>query len=477
MLRALLRSDRGAMALTVSQMFIGAVSLGIAMFRGTEVNAGFHHETTLAHANWGSSKLAMDHARSANVVVNNNVAMGAIMGPRFGVEADNITMDGNAAIACPTCPNSPICKVCIQYKQNKPRALAKQMWVRAKQQLLWGTLGSLSGKIDSLAFQQAQGIITGDVAKIDSKVSMRFQDPSSGGEIWGAGNSDVACNLAMKDVLPSPVTGHAFQVPLIQPNLLEGLPKILVQAMPQIICKASGGMSGGGGGSSGPQLPQIKDVADQTNADCNDLESQMKNAVGGSGAGDVEATIPEVSGGVQLPSAVQPFVSCQNASASSPLQANGGGFFFRNGGGGLTTCTFDRAKCQDQKLTDNSQSFLQKAVGLPPVVSNLAQSLGGSETRKPTQGGSNPKDFCACAFASKPVDETMIGISDAVRQIASFGTSQPSQALRKKRDYRGCGRWYFPAKSGEFASTPEDEQPFVAAWKWNQTTKCQGGGQ
>ena len=83
------------MALTVSQMFIGAVSLGIAMFRGTEVNAALHHETTLSHADYGASKLAADHARSANIVVNNNVTMGAIMGPRFGVEADNITMDAN----------------------------------------------------------------------------------------------------------------------------------------------------------------------------------------------------------------------------------------------------------------------------------------------------------------------------------------------------------------------------------------------
>ena len=74
------------MALTVSQMFIGAVSLGIAMFRGTEVNAALHHETTLSHADYGASKLAADHARSANIVVNNNVTMGAIMGPRFGVE-------------------------------------------------------------------------------------------------------------------------------------------------------------------------------------------------------------------------------------------------------------------------------------------------------------------------------------------------------------------------------------------------------
>ena len=127
MKRSLLRSSRGAIALTTAQMFIGAVSLGIGMFRGTEVNAAFHHETTLSHADYGASKLAADHARSANVVVNNNVTMGAIMGPRFGVEADNITMDANAAIACPTCPNSPTCKVCLQYKATKPRAKQKRV--------------------------------------------------------------------------------------------------------------------------------------------------------------------------------------------------------------------------------------------------------------------------------------------------------------------------------------------------------------
>ena len=85
-LRKLFRAQNGAMALTVSQMFIGAVSIGIGMFRGTEVHTAFHQESTLAHANYGASKLAADHARSANVVVNNNVTMGAIMGPRFAVE-------------------------------------------------------------------------------------------------------------------------------------------------------------------------------------------------------------------------------------------------------------------------------------------------------------------------------------------------------------------------------------------------------
>lgn len=480
------------MALTVSQMFIGAVSLGIGMFRGTEVQTAFHQETTLAHANYGASKTAADHARSANVVVNNNVTMGAIMGPRFAVEADNMTMDANAMIACPTCPKSPTCKVCIQYKANKPRAVIKQVWVRAKQQLLWGTLGKLSGDIDKLAFQQAQGLVNGDVAKIDSKVKMRFDDPSSKGEIWGGGNADVACKLAMNDTLPSPMTGHAFPI-LISPNLLEGLPKALVQMMPQMICKATsaaqnamgGGGGGGGDGDSPVKLPEVKSVADKTKADCKELEDQMRcsvaaaNGQAGNCGDDQDAQVIDLSesgGRVALPSKVQPFVTCGAASLSNPLQQSGGGYFFR-GGGGLTTCAFDRKKCEDKKLEENSDDFMRSSMGLSKIISNLASALGGSETRKPTSGGSAPKDFCTCAFSSKPVDETTIGISDAVRRIASFGMSNPSEALRKQRDYRSCGRWYFPERKGEFASTPQDEQPFVAAWKWNETSKCAGGGQ
>ncbi|MBX3210471.1 MAG: hypothetical protein KF850_00400 [Labilithrix sp.] len=472
------------MALTVSQMFIGAVSIGIGMFRGTEVNAAFHHESTLGHADYGASKLAADHARSANVVVNNNVTMGAIMGPRFGVEADNITMDANAAIACPTCPKSPICKVCLQYKANKPRALAKLVWVRAQQQLLWGTLGKLSGDIDKLAFQQGSGLVTGDVSKADSKVKLRFEDPSSSGDLWGGGNADVACGLSMKDTLPSPVTGHAFPT-LISPNLLEGLPKTLVQAMPQMICKATS--AAGGSGKDGPQLPQIREVADQARSECRELEDSMRCAIAAAsgkagtcndGAEPEVADLSTMPGGrLELPSKVQPFVQCQTATTSSPLRMSAaGGYSYRNEAGAVVSCTFDRDKCEDKKLTETSDNYLREKLGLPKVVSNVASLLGGSETRKPSQGTSNPKNFCTCTFSEKPVDETMVSISDAVRTIASFGAAQPSAALRKKREYRSCGRWYFPARSGEFAATPEDEQPFVAAWKWNQTTKCEGGG-
>jgi hypothetical protein len=54
-----------------------------------------------------------------------------------------------------------------------------------------------------------------------------------------------------------------------------------------------------------------------------------------------------------------------------------------------------------------------------------------------------------------------------------MGSAEPSQALRKRREYTSCGRWYFPKRKGEFALTPEDEMPFIAAWKWNETTRCQ----
>jgi len=487
MSRSLVRSNGGAMALTVSQLFIGAVSLGIGLFRGTEVNAAFHQETTLGHADYGASKLAADHARSANVVVNNNVAMAAIMGPRFGVEADNITMDANAAIACPTCPHSPICKVCKQYNANKPRAAAKLVWVRAKQQLLWGTLGKLSGDIDELAFQQASALVVDDVSKADSKVKIRFDDPSSKGALWGGNNAGVACELAVKDTLPSPVTGHAFPL-LISPNLLEGLPKVLVQAMPRMLCKVMSAAAGGGAGGNDerPQLSQIREVADRARGECKALEDALRCSVAaasgraGSCNDGAEAEItdmsPVVDGApVEVPSKAQPYVQCQAASPSSPLRVSGGGYSYRKDGA-IFSCTFDRAKCEEKKLTEISDTYLREKLELPKMVSNLASLLGGSETRKPSMGTSNPHNFCACAYSEKPVDGTMIGISDAVRKIASFGAAEPSEALRKKREYRSCGRWYFPARNGEFASTPEDEEPFVAAWKWNQTVRCQGGG-
>lgn len=479
------------MALTASQLFLGAISLGIGMFRGTEVYTAFHHETLVGHANYGSSKLAADHGRSANVVVNNNVIMTAIMGPRFGVEADNLTMDANAAIACPTCPKSPICHICKQYAQNKPRAAAKQAWVRAKQTATWGSLGKLSGDVDRLASIQASSLVTTDVQRVDSQVSIRFEDPALSRDIWGGSNAGTACKLAAKDTVMSPVLGHAFPT-LIAPNLLEGLPRVLVQAFPQYLCAVTEP-----GAEPTLELSQVRSVAEKTRNECRDLEDQMKCAIAAArgqpgacdrfGANDVAdlstapVQDPDMSsswrgGKVTLSSEVEKYVSCQRGSPTSPLNTTGsGGYTYRDENRQFVTCTFDRDKCQEKRLRENSDDYLRKELGLPKVVTNVAAALGGSETRKPTRGGSSSPDFCACSYTTRPVDDTIIGISDAVRKIESFGMATPSEALRRRREYRSCGKWYFPDKKGEFASVPPDEQPFVAAWKWALVSECPGG--
>jgi hypothetical protein len=296
----------------------------------------------------------------------------------------------------------------------------------------------------------------------------------------------------------SPVLGHAFPT-IVSRNLLEGLPRVLVLAMPQMLCAltsaATSAMGGGGGGGGGEklQLPMIKQVADKTRDECRDYEKQMACAVsqargdGGAGCTDDQPTdeisyIPDMSsrGQVTFPSKVQEFVTCQSATLSSPLRSTGsGGFSFQNTSGQLTTCTFDRDKCNDKRLTENSNDYMRSSMGLPKVMStvaSLAASLGGSETRAPSSGGASPKEFCACGVSSRPIDEKVISITDAVRKITSFGQASQSESLRQQREYRGCGKWYFPNKKGEFASVEESKRPLCGAWKWALVKECEGGG-
>ena len=141
--------SRGTLALTMSQLFMGALTIGIAAFRGTESYESFYYETQLGHANYGASKLAADHARAANANASNNVISTSIMGPRFAVEGDNITVLVDGALACSRCAASGgrdgfDCNLCQQFMQNYPaKMLPKLAWVRAKQALLWGSLGKL----------------------------------------------------------------------------------------------------------------------------------------------------------------------------------------------------------------------------------------------------------------------------------------------------------------------------------------------
>jgi hypothetical protein len=396
------------------------------------------------------------------------------MGPRFSVEADNITMDVNAAIACAQCPFGPKCYLCAQYAANKPRALLKLVWVRAKQLMIWGSLGKLSGELDKLAAMQAADLVARDIGGVDGQVKVRFEDPGRDRPIWGGKTTAVSCRLSVKDVLPSPMLGHAFPI-LMTENLIPSLPQILVKAMPRLVCGIADSVAGG------LQLPDIKEIADKTRDDCRDLESQMTCAVSTSmGRGCASTASEEIlnlgnaDARVTVSSDVQPFVSCQVGSPSSPIRLRGSGYSYRSGAS-LVTCGFDRDKCTDKRLTENTDIYMRQQLGLPRVVTNYAAQLGGDEPRKPSSGGGSPRDFCACTYSKRPVDGTIIGITDAVRKIASFGQAGPSEALRRDREYRSCGKWYFPDKSGPFASVSDDEQPFVGAWKWALVDECKGG--
>jgi hypothetical protein len=68
------------------------------------------------------------------------------------------------------------------------------------------------------------------------------------------------------------------------------------------------------------------------------------------------------------------------------------------------------------------------------------------------------------------VDNTIAQINDNVTQLISFGnqTTQPKE-LRANHTYQATGKRYFPDAQGDFAGTPHDQQPFVAAWKYAMT--------
>ena len=291
-LRGLSRCSRGTLALTISQLFMGALTIGIAGFRGTESYESFYYETQLGHANYGASKLAGDHARAANSNANNNVISTSIMGPRFAVEGDNITVLVDGAINCAKCAASDgtdtfDCNLCRQFMTNYPsKMLPKLAWVRIKQALLWGSLGKLTSTIDKVASLAALGQVQSTVGAIDSKVSIRAVDPATSGSTWGQSNESTACSNAQKDALKSPMPGSAFP-PVLTTNVMgQGFCFAMTQMMPQIICAIEGAVSGGGGGGGGGGtsnppvlLPQVPSVANATNQDCTALQNEMQDQI------------------------------------------------------------------------------------------------------------------------------------------------------------------------------------------------------
>jgi len=490
----------GTLALTTSQMFMGALTIGIAAFRGTESYESFYYETQLGHANYGASKLSADHARSANSNANNNVISTSIMGPRFAVEGDNITVLVDGALECAMCAasdgsNQQACQLCQQFVQNYPsKMLPKLAWVRIKQALLWGSLGQLTSIIDKVASLAAQEQIASTVSQIDSQVKMTAQDPAASGGTWGSSNESTSCSNAQIDALKSPMPGSAFP-PVMTTNLMgQGFSFAMTQIMPQIICAiegaaSGGGGGGGGGGSSNPSvtLPQIPSVAKATSQDCTALQDEMQEEIaqqqqqtyggrgGGRFGGQFQSNPDLAAPGTVFSSDLAPYVSCSKSTASSSIRSGAGqAYTYIGADGQFSTCTFNQAACNQTMLKQNSAAYLQ-SVGLPSTPSQASSSIGGTTLQPSDSNWNHSASMQACSSATKPVDSTIATINDNVTTLISFGNQkvQP-QALRATHTYQGCGKWYFPDSAGNFAGTPHDQQPFVAGWKYAMVLS--GGG-
>jgi hypothetical protein len=316
-------------------------------------------------------------------------------------------------------------RICQQFHANYPRMLAKLGWVRAQQKLVWEQLGNLSSTIDKVLAIKAGEQIASMTHGVDSLVDIRIDDPALTMPLWGSDNISVACEDAMKDVLPSPIPGAAFPV-LINQNLFPGMPKSLTQIMPRLLC---------GLAKSAPvRLGEVPEVAKRATEECDALERE---------------TIQGFAHEAALSTDASRFIRC----GGDTVGANG------------TMCHFDRKACEEDRLETASSDFLH-SVGLPRPDADAISELGGG-THAPSDGDWNHSStFRACAAASRPIDPVVLRIDDASRTILSFGQAGPSSSLRKRRDYRSCGRWYFPDKEGTFAGIARDQQPFVAAWKY-----------
>jgi hypothetical protein len=500
------------MVMTTAQLFLGAVSLGIGLFRGIESHLTFHVETLGGHANHAASVLGAQHARAANAIANNNTVASAIMGPRVSLEAGSITMKESAMIACPQKKNGYMQFVCAQFKRNNPRMQTKLTWARTQQDFLWRTLNALSGDLDRVASLRAEESFQPAIRAADSEVRIRVEDPSRRTTIWGGDSTRQACNMSRDDALDSPMPESPF--PLLMPNLLGGLPMALTRKLPTALCGASG--------LQGPiKLPEVPSVQKGADEDCDDLERRARceaararaqsgrqfggygtdgyiDECGGSwgggsrfsrgyrdrdsyGAYGDDTMVVDETGAAEEPKFsedVRPFMQCevitpkfgrvvpmrdaisyvQRGKLSEPPR--------------VVTCTFDRNKCFDKRVEKRSEDYLSE-LSLPSVPS---VSRGSSSTRAPSDPNWNHSDlFRACVFASKPVNDKVVQLSDAIRTIESFGAAAPATTLRERYEYVSCAKWYFPDGSGQFQNQPQSEQPFVAAWKMALTAPRGGG--
>jgi len=488
------------MALTLNHVFIGAISLFVVLSRGSIAYVSFQHEKLLGRADEAASYVAAAQARASNAIAGNNAIVAALVGARFAVEADAMTVKANALLACPKCPSSPDCVICKQSTAALPRVLGTLAWTRAKQVAVARSLSELSSALPKLAGQEAANLVRqslGDESANEEPIRIVIKDPSQTIDLWSAANTDVACDLASKEVLKSPMLGHAFPK-LVSKNLLQSLPKTLVSAMPSKLCSA------GQSAASKPKLAEIREVAERTRDDCREFEAQMRCAVaaadgrggacGGMSASSDGLEASETLGRLRLPAAARPYVSCRVATLRAPLASRdtrrsssasrldslflaggdpalGTNQVFHNADGQLETCTFDRDACVDKQLEKNSDAYLNQALGLPSVVSSVKQVLGG-ETHAPASGGSSPNEFCACACATQNVTPSIRRLTGALHTIVSLGAQPSPTGLDTNPEYCGCAKWYFPDRKGPFASVDPKSQSFVAAWKWAPVLAC-----
>lgn len=438
--------SRGTMALTLSQAFLGALTAGIGLSRGVEADLGFHVENLAAEANYAASRVGAGHARASNAIADDNVLSVAAMAPRLAVEADNITMDESAKIACPQVFSPKMRVVCEQYKANKPRAQSKLDWIRDKQSSIWRSLEQLSSSMDKVAGAHAREDVRSNVKRLDPGAKMSFADPTAERATWSAKSSATACSLAKRDALRSDMVGHAF--PQLMPNLLEHLPKALVSTLPGVMCRDGAAPPSSVAPSSGPgsPAPSGEESAQDATEECDRIEREMKD----------QLAFAEANGAKPVFSSdVEPFLRCEDAMKSIGARRVTGAARSQP-----KRCSFDRGACEKKKGDEGASSFIE-SLGLSKMPD--LGSIGGA-TRSPSASSPNESDdFRACGSAERSVDRGMVEISDAVRTLVTFRSSGggSSSAIHSSPKRTSCDKWYFPSGQG----TPGAERAFTSAWK------------
>jgi hypothetical protein len=451
------------MELTLAQLYLGALALGLGIGRGVEADLQFHTEDMMGEANYAASRIAAGHAHATNAIADNNVLSVAAMAPRLAVEADNITMDANAAIACGNSATPGIApamaEICAQYAAGKPRALAKLLSIRSSQMSLWSSLEHLSGSMDKVAGAHGQGDVRAQLGALDPTARVSFDDPTMSRDTWTSRNAFTGCAMASKDALLSPMTGHAF--PLLMPNLLNGLPQALVAGLPAL-CPSTG--PGGGGMPSIPKmkLPELPEISDKADQKCGDSQGHMrdqmeyaKKSIAMSEGGDEPTLSSDVASSVKC-------TALQAGANGAPKRVDGGETSFIVKRGRTTyVCKFDKDECKEKALEQATADFLKK-MGLPSLPT--FGLLGGS-TRAP--GAMNPNisdDFRAMATVERPVDSRTAQLAENVRYVMSFGQVNSRSELRDDVSRKAIGQWYYPVV-GQYGAVPPDQRGFKDAWR------------